>query len=62
MPVRGKPQAGTAEGGCATPAIALCSHLDTSPETTGAGVRPQVIKDYPGGDIRLPGDPTAVQE
>ena len=33
--------------------IALCSHLDTSPETTGAGVRPQVIEDYSGGDIVL---------
>ena len=36
------------------------SHLDTSPETTGAGVKPQVIQDYPGGDIVLPGDPSRV--
>lgn len=40
--------------------IALCSHLDTSPETTGAGVKPQVIKNYPGGDIVLPGDSSRV--
>ena len=42
------------------PVVALCSHLDTSPETTGAGVRPQVIENYPGGDIVLPGDPSRV--
>jgi len=29
--------------------IALNSHLDTSPETTAAGVKPRVIRDYPGG-------------
>jgi tripeptide aminopeptidase len=39
-----------------SPTICLCAHLDTSPETTGAGVRPQVIENYPGGDITLPGD------
>jgi len=38
------------------PAIAFCAHLDTSPETTGAGVRPQTIENYPGGDLVLPGD------
>jgi tripeptide aminopeptidase len=38
------------------PTIALCAHLDTSPETTGAGVRPQVLENYAGGDIVLPGD------
>jgi tripeptide aminopeptidase len=42
------------------PTIALCSHLDTSPEASGAGVKPQVIADYPGGDIGLPGDPGRV--
>ncbi len=35
--------------------IALNSHFDTSPETTAAGVRPQVIRNYAGGDIPLPG-------
>ncbi|HEX4143879.1 MAG TPA: peptidase T [Pirellulales bacterium] len=39
----------------ASSVIALNSHLDTSPETTGAGVNPQVIRDYPGGDIPLAG-------
>ena len=28
------------------------------PETTGKNVNPQVIRDYPGGDIVLPKDPT----
>jgi tripeptide aminopeptidase len=42
------------------PIIALCSHLDTSPETTGAGVKPQVIEGYSGGDIVLPGDRSRV--
>lgn len=38
------------------PTIAFCAHLDTSPETTAAGVKPQVIRNYPGGDLALPGD------
>ncbi|MBN2022368.1 MAG: peptidase T [Pirellulales bacterium] len=38
------------------PVIALCSHLDTSPEASGAGIRPQVIENYAGGDIVLPGN------
>ncbi len=42
------------------PAVAFCAHLDTSPETTGAGVKPQVIEDYRGEDIPLPGDPHRV--
>jgi tripeptide aminopeptidase len=43
-----------------SPTVALCAHLDTSPETPGAGVKPQVIEHYPGGDLRLPGDPEQV--
>lgn len=42
------------------PTIALCSHLDTSPETSGVGIKPQVINSYPGGDIVLPGDSNRV--
>ncbi|MEN6450602.1 MAG: peptidase T [Thermoguttaceae bacterium] len=38
------------------PTIALCSHVDTSPETSGANIKPQIIRGYAGGDIRLPGD------
>lgn len=38
------------------PVIAFNAHLDTSPETTGRGVRPQVVHNYSGGDLVLPGD------
>jgi tripeptide aminopeptidase len=40
-----------------TPVVALNSHLDTSPETTGAGVCPQVVRNYPGGDLPLRRNP-----
>ena len=43
-----------------TPVIAFNSHLDTSPETTGENVSPQVIRKYSGGDIPLPGDPSKI--
>lgn len=42
------------------PVIAFNAHVDTSPETTGKGVKPQVIRGYSGGDITLPGDPSKV--
>ncbi|QEL15425.1 peptidase T [Limnoglobus roseus] len=42
------------------PTIAFNSHVDTSPETTGKNVDPQVIRDYPGGDIVLPKDKSKV--
>ena len=42
------------------PVIALNAHLDTSPETSGANVKPQVIRSYAGGDLVLPGDPQQV--
>jgi tripeptide aminopeptidase len=42
------------------PVVAWNAHLDTSPETSGANVRPQVIGNYAGGDIVLPGDPGKV--
>ncbi|CAN5148673.1 peptidase T [soil metagenome] len=42
------------------PAIAWIAHVDTSPETSGKGVRPVIHKDYRGGDIVLPGDATKV--
>jgi tripeptide aminopeptidase len=37
------------------PVVAFNAHLDTSPETSGKNVSPQVIKNYTGGDISLPG-------
>jgi len=42
------------------PTIAWIAHLDTSPETTGKDVKPQVHRNYDGGDLVLPGDPTKV--
>jgi len=42
------------------PVICFCSHMDTSPDCTGANVRPQIVKNYRGGDIALPGDPVQV--
>lgn len=35
------------------PAIGFVAHMDTSPDVSGANVKPQVIA-YEGGDIRLP--------
>ncbi len=42
------------------PVMAWVAHVDTSPETSGAGVKPQVHPNYDGGDVVLPGDPTKV--
>jgi tripeptide aminopeptidase len=42
------------------PVIAFLAHLDTSPETTGRGVKPIVHRAYDGRDIVLPGAPHKV--
>lgn len=42
------------------PVVAFNAHLDTSPETSGTNVKPQLIRNYGGGDIALPGDPQQV--
>src|SRR6201996_8532028 len=42
------------------PVICFCSHMDTSPDCSGANVRPQRVRNYQGGDIVLPGDPAQV--
>jgi len=42
------------------PAIGFIAHMDTSPDSPGLNVKPQVIRGYAGGDIVLPGDPTQV--
>ena len=47
-------------GADAAPVVAFNAHVDTSPETTGANVKPQVIDGYSGGDLVLPGDPEKV--
>jgi tripeptide aminopeptidase len=42
------------------PVVAFNAHFDTSPETTGKNVKPHVVRDYPGGDLPLPGDSSKV--
>jgi tripeptide aminopeptidase len=42
------------------PVICFCSHMDTSPDCSGANVRPQIVGNYQGGDIVLPADPSQV--
>ena len=40
------------------PVICFCSHMDTSPDCSGEGVKPMVHKNYQGQDLVLPDDPT----
>ncbi len=42
--------------GSAGPTIGLIAHMDTSSDESGANVKPQVVRNYDGGDIVLPGD------
>ena len=42
------------------PVICFCSHMDTAPDFTGTGVKPNVVRNYQGGDIRLTGDTSRV--
>ena len=42
------------------PAIGFIAHVDTSPEMSGAGVKPVVHRAYQGGEIVLPDDATAI--
>ena len=42
------------------PVICFCSHMDTSPDCSCAGVKPQIVRNYRGGDIVLPADSTQV--
>ena len=39
------------------PAIGFIAHVDTAPDASGKDVRPQIIKNYDGGDIALKGVP-----
>lgn len=36
------------------PVICFCSHVDTAPDFSGTHVKPQIIRNYQGGDIALP--------
>jgi len=41
--------------GAKIPAIGFISHVDTAPDASGKDIKPQIIKDYDGGDIALKG-------
>jgi tripeptide aminopeptidase len=43
-----------------TPVLCFCSHVDTAPDCSGAGVKPIVHRNYQGQDIVLPDDPGVV--
>ena len=49
-----------ANTGKTVPVICYCSHMDTSPDCTGKDVKPQIVRNYQGGDIVLPADPSQV--
>ena len=42
------------------PVLCFCSHVDTAPDCSGAGVKPILHKKYDGTDIVLPDDPTVI--
>jgi tripeptide aminopeptidase len=42
--------------GTAGPTVGLIAHVDTSSDESGTNVNPQVVRNYDGGDIVLPGD------
>ncbi|MDQ0453734.1 peptidase T [Rhizobium paknamense] len=42
------------------PVICFCAHMDTAPDFTGTNVKPQVVRNYQGSDIVLPGDTSRV--
>ncbi len=51
---------GTIPGNMDAPTIAWLAHMDTSPEASGKDVKPNIIKNYDGKDIVLPGDKSNV--
>jgi tripeptide aminopeptidase len=42
------------------PVICYCSHMDTSPDSSGTDVKPIVHRNYDGRDLALPDDPQVV--
>jgi tripeptide aminopeptidase len=42
------------------PTVGLIAHMDTSQDESGANVQPQVVRNWDGSDIVLPGDPDKV--
>ncbi|MCR5679949.1 MAG: peptidase T [Prevotella sp.] len=41
------------DGGCEVPTIGFISHYDTSPDCSGADIKPRIVKNYDGGEIVL---------
>jgi tripeptide aminopeptidase len=46
--------------GTSGPTVGLIAHMDTSQDESGANVQPQVVRNWDGSDIVLPGDPDKV--
>jgi tripeptide aminopeptidase len=46
--------------GSAGPTVGLIAHMDTTQDESGANVQPQVVRNWDGSDIVLPGDPDKV--
>lgn len=42
------------------PVICFCSHMDTSPDCSGYGVKPIIHENYRGQDLVLPDDPSII--
>ena len=42
------------------PSICFCAHMDTAPDSSGAGVKPLLHKNYDGSDMVLPDDTTQI--
>lgn len=50
----------TPEETAKVPVLCFNAHLDTSPEEPGKDVNPIIIKNYQGGDIKLPSDQSVI--
>lgn len=48
--------------GARGPVVAFLAHVDTAPDASGKNVKPVVHKNYKGGAIRFPDDPSLVLE
>ncbi|MCQ2156575.1 MAG: peptidase T [Bacteroidales bacterium] len=46
-----------ANDGGESPAVGFIAHVDTAPDASGKDVKPNIIRDYDGGDIALSGVP-----
>jgi tripeptide aminopeptidase len=51
---------GNVDDSSTVPVVGLIAHVDTSPAVSGANVKVVLHRDYQGGDIVLPGDPSEV--